>query len=173
MTRKNDIQQDPEMCSNIDQTGPLLKELVMNIINSAQRLFVCSALAASMVSGVHAATPAPENAAVYFVTPLDGDIVSSPVTVRFGLEGLGVAPAGVEREGTGHHHLLVDLDELPALDQPIPADKHHIHFGGGQTQTTLELAPGEHTLQLLVGDHMHVPHEPPVTSRKITITVVE
>lgn len=143
----------------------------MNKIKSAQRFFLCSVFAASMVSGVHAATPAPEGAAVYFVTPLDGDIVSSPVTVRFGLEGLGVAPAGVEREGTGHHHLLVDLDELPASGQPIPADERHIHFGGGQTQTTLELPPGEHTLQLLVGDYLHVPHEPPVTSEKITIMV--
>ncbi|MFO8142758.1 MAG: DUF4399 domain-containing protein [Marinobacter sp.] len=124
-----------------------------------------------MVSGVHAATPAPEGAAVYFVTPLDGHIVSSPLTVRFGLEGLGVAPAGVEREATGHHHLLVDVDDLPASDQPIPADERHIHFGGGQTQTTLELSPGEHTLQLLVGDHLHIPHEPPVMSEKITITV--
>lgn len=143
----------------------------MNIINSAQRFFVCSVFAASMVSVAHGATPAPEGAAVYFVTPMDGDIVSSPVTVRFGLEGLGVAPAGVEREGTGHHHLLVDVDELPALDEPVPADERHIHFGGGQTQTSVELSPGEHTLQLLVGDHQHIPHEPPVLSEKITITV--
>lgn len=143
----------------------------MNIINSAQRLLVCSVLAASMVSGANGATPAPEGAAVYFVTPLDGQIVSSPLTVRFGLEGLGVAPAGVEREGTGHHHLLVDVDELPPLDEPVPADDRHIHFGGGQTQTTVELSPGEHTLQLLVGDHLHIPHEPPVMSEKITVTV--
>ncbi|MEP1217441.1 MAG: DUF4399 domain-containing protein [Marinobacter sp.] len=143
----------------------------MNIVNSAQRLFVCSVFAASMVSVAHGATPAPEGAAVYFVTPMDGDIVSSPVTVRFGLEGLGVAPAGVEREGTGHHHLLVDVDELPAMDEPVPADERHIHFGGGQTQTSVELSPGEHTLQLLVGDHQHIPHEPPVLSEKITITV--
>nr|WP_250832622.1 DUF4399 domain-containing protein [Marinobacter sediminum] len=124
-----------------------------------------------MVAGAHGATPAPEGAAVYFVTPSDGQTVSTPVTVRFGLDGLGVAPAGVEREGTGHHHLLVDLDDLPALDQPIPADDHHVHFGGGQTQTTLDLAPGEHTLQLLMGDYQHMPHEPPVMSEKITITV--
>lgn len=143
----------------------------MNIINSAQRLFVCSVFAASMVAGVQGATPAPEGAAVYFVTPLDGDIVSSPVTVRFGLEGVGVAPAGVEREGTGHHHLLVDVDKLPAMDEPVPADERHIHFGGGQTQASVELSPGEHTLQLLVGDHLHIPHEPPVLSKKITITV--
>lgn len=108
---------------------------------------------------------------MYFVTPLDGQTVSSPLTVRFGLEGLGVAPAGVEREGTGHHHLLVDVDELPPLDEPVPADDRHIHFGGGQTQTTVELSPGEHTLQLLVGDHLHIPHEPPVMSEKITVTV--
>ena len=144
----------------------------MNIINNTQHFLFGSVLAAAMVSGVQAATPAPaEDAAVYFVTPMDGDFVSSPVAVRFGLEGLGVAPAGVERQGTGHHHLLVNLDQLPALDQPIPADDRHIHFGGGQTQTSLELPPGEHTLQLLVGDHLHVPHEPPITSEKITITV--
>jgi len=143
----------------------------MSMINSVQRIFLSSGLAAAMVAGAPAATPAPEGAAVYFVTPTDGQTVSSPVTVRFGLEGLGVAPAGVERERTGHHHLLVDVDEMPAMDQPVPADERHIHFGGGQTQTTLELSPGEHTLQLLVGDHMHVPHEPPVMSEKITITV--
>lgn len=143
----------------------------MSMINRAQGFFLSSVLAASLVSGVHAATPAPEGAAVYFVTPLDGQTVNSPVTVSFGLEGLGVAPAGVERERTGHHHLLVDVDDLPALDQPVPDDEHHIHFGGGQTQTTLKLSPGKHTLQLLVGDHLHVPHEPPVMSEKITITV--
>ncbi|MBO6849294.1 MAG: DUF4399 domain-containing protein [Marinobacter sp.] len=143
----------------------------MSMINNTQRFLLCSVLAASMVSAAHGATPAPEGAAVYFVSPMDGQTVSSPLTVRFGLEGLGVAPAGVERDSTGHHHLLVDVDDLPAMDQPVPADDRHIHFGGGQTQTTLELSPGEHTLQLLVGDHLHVPHEPPVMSEKITITV--
>lgn len=143
----------------------------MSMINSTQRLFLSSALAASMVAGVNAATPAPEGAAVYFVTPADGQTVSSPVTVRFGLDGMGVAPAGVEREGTGHHHLLVDVEELPSMEQPVPSDERHRHFGGGQTQTSLELSPGKHTLQLLVGDHQHVPHEPPVMSEKITITV--
>lgn len=143
----------------------------MNMIISTQRFSLGFILSASMVAGAYGATPAPEGASVYFVTPLDGDTISSPVTVRFGLEGLGVAPAGVEREKTGHHHLLVNVEELPAKDEPIPADDRHIHFGGGQTQTTLELEPGEHTLQLLVGDHLHVPHEPPVMSEKITITV--
>lgn len=108
---------------------------------------------------------------VYFIAPTDGATVKSPVTVKFGLEGMGVAPAGTERSNTGHHHLLIDLQETPNLDQPIAADKHHRHFGGGQTETTLELAPGQHTLQLLLGDAMHRPHNPPVLSDKITINV--
>jgi len=143
----------------------------MNTISTVQRFSLGFILAASTLAVAHAATPVPEGAAVYFVTPLDGQTVSFPVTVRFGLDGLGVAPAGMEREGTGHHHLLVDLDNPPAMDKSIPADDQHIHFGGGQTQASLELAPGEHTLQLLVGDHLHVPHEPPVMSQKITIMV--
>jgi len=118
-------------------------------------------------------TPAPAGAEVYFITPQDGATVSSPVTVRFGLKGMGVAPAGVEKEKTGHHHLLIDA-ETPsgdALNEPLPADDHHKHFGGGQTETTIELAPGTHTLQLLLGDWSHIPHNPPVMSPKITITV--
>ncbi len=117
-------------------------------------------------------TPAPEGAEVYFVQPEDGAEVKSPVTVVFGLKGMGVAPAGIDKEGTGHHHLIVDAP-LPPLDSGIPADDNHIHFGGGQTQTTVDLEPGEHTLQLLVGDKNHVPHDPPVASERITITVVE
>ena len=143
----------------------------MNTVNCTQRFSLGFILTALMVAGAHGATPAPEGAGVYFITPLDGQTVSSPVSVKFGMEGLGVAPAGVEREGTGHHHLLLDVKDVPAMDKPIPADEHHIHFGGGQTQTTLELAPGEHTLQLLVGDHQHIPHEPPVISEEITIMV--
>lgn len=112
----------------------------------------------------------PPGARLYFVTPVDGETVTSPVTVRFGLAGMGVAPSGVEREGTGHHHLLVDAP-LPPLDAPIPADGDHVHFGGGQTETTLELAPGTHSLQLILGDQNHVPHAPPVVSEPIRITV--
>jgi hypothetical protein len=118
-----------------------------------------------------AATPSPEGAEVYFVTPSDGETVTSPVTVRFGLSGMGVAPAGTDREHTGHHHLLIDLEELPPMDKPIPADDNHKHFGGGQTETVVELAPGKHTLQLLLGDMGHIPHDPPVMSEKITIEV--
>jgi hypothetical protein len=117
-----------------------------------------------------ARTPAPEGAEVYFISPRDGAVVSSPVLVQFGLKNMGVAPAGTQAEGTGHHHLIVDA-ELPPLDQPIPTDDHHRHFGKGQTEALIELPPGKHTLQLLLGDFAHVPHDPPVASERITITV--
>ena len=109
-------------------------------------------------------------AEAYIVAPRDGEAVSNPVTVVFGLRGIGVAPAGVMQEGTGHHHLLIDTG-LPDLDKPIPTDDQHRHFGGGQTEVTLELEPGTHTLQLLLGDYAHIPHTPPVVSAPITITV--
>ncbi|HEX2796268.1 MAG TPA: DUF4399 domain-containing protein [Immundisolibacter sp.] len=117
-----------------------------------------------------AATPAPPGAEVYFISPKDGETVSGPVTVRFGLKGMGVAPAGMQKDATGHHHLLIDAD-LPPLDQPVPTDDHHKHFGAGQTETVITLPPGKHTLQLLLGDFAHTPHEPPVMSPKITIEV--
>ena len=115
-------------------------------------------------------TPSPAGAEVYIIAPQDGATVKSPVTVRFGLKGMGVAPAGVAFENTGHHHLLVDTD-VPALDAPIPADASHVHFGKGQTETSIDLKPGKHTLQLLLGDQSHVPHDPAVMSKKITVTV--
>ena len=116
-----------------------------------------------------AGSPAPEGAKVYFISPQDGGIVTSPVTVRFGLAGMGVAPAGMAKKHTGHHHLLIDKDTLPAFDMPMGGDVKH--FGGGQTQTTLTLPKGKHTLQLIMGDHHHIPHKPAVVSKKITITV--
>lgn len=118
-------------------------------------------------------TSAPEDTRVYFIAPEDGATVTSPVTVRFGLEGMGVAPAGVDQDNTGHHHLLIDVDEsnMPALDMPLPTSDHVVHFGGGQTEVEIDLEPGEHSLQLLLGDHRHVPHDPAVMSEKITITV--
>jgi hypothetical protein len=117
-------------------------------------------------------TPAPEGGEVYIISPEDGATLESPVTVLFGLKGMGVAPAGVDKEGTGHHHLIVDAP-LPPMDQGIPADENYIHFGGGQTQATVELEPGEHTLQLIVGDLNHYPHEPAIVSEQITVTVAE
>ena len=123
-------------------------------------------------------TPAPEGASVYFANLEDGAVVSSPVTVVFGLKGMGVAPAGTEKENTGHHHLLLNRPPLgegeygaEELELSIPADENHKHFGGGQTEVTLDLPAGQHTLQLVLGDALHVPHDPPVTSDVITITV--
>ncbi len=116
-------------------------------------------------------TAAPAGAAVTILSPGNGAVVSNPFTVQFGLIGMGVAPAGVRHENTGHHHLLIDLDALPDFNAAIPADDNHRHFGGGQTQVTLDLAPGEHTLQLLLADWQHVPHDPPILSEEITITV--
>ena len=123
-------------------------------------------------------TPSAEGAKVYFATLEDGAKVTSPVTVVFGLSGMGIAPAGVEIENTGHHHLLVNRspfgeaeEDADSTEYGIPADESHIHFGKGQTETTLELAPGSHTLQLVLGDAFHVPHNPPVTSAPITIIV--
>jgi hypothetical protein len=128
-------------------------------------------LALMVMLGAQAQTPSAPDAAVYFITPGNGETVHNPVTVRFGLRGMGVAPAGVVQANTGHHHLLIDVTELPAPGQPVPADAQHRHFGAGQTETTLELAPGTHTLQLLLADHAHMPHQPPVVSQPITITV--
>ncbi len=115
-------------------------------------------------------TPAPDGAQVYLIAPADGASVASPVLVQFGLKGMGVAPAGMAAENTGHHHLLIDTG-LPALDQPVPADAQHVHFGKGQTETTIALSPGKHTLQLLLADQNHIPHVPAVFSKVITITV--
>ncbi len=111
------------------------------------------------------------NAKVYFIEPADGAVVGETFSVKFGLRGMGVAPAGIEREHTGHHHILIDLELLPDMTKPLPANDNINHFGGGQTETTLSLKPGTHTLQLLLGNHNHIPHDNPVLSEKITITV--
>lgn len=115
-------------------------------------------------------TAAPAKARVYFITPANGQTIKGPVTVRFGLENMGVAPAGTPVEGTGHHHLVIDAP-LPPLDKPLPMDDKHVHFGKGQTETVLKLAPGKHTLQLVLGDASHIPHQPAVVSERISITV--
>ena len=116
-------------------------------------------------------TPAPKDAYCYIGWPSNGETVHTRhIKVWFGTRNFGIAPAGVEKPNTGHHHLLIDVD-LPPLDQPIPNDKNHLHFGNGQTETYIDLAPGTHTLQLLMGDANHVPFDPPVMSKKITIHV--
>jgi Domain of unknown function (DUF4399) len=116
-------------------------------------------------------TPSPEGAGVHFVGLSDGARLPTKVTIRFGLRGMGVAPAGLERENSGHHHLLIDT-ELPPLDQPIPNDFNHLHFGAGQTEAEITLKPGTHTLQLLFGDKDHIPHNPPLMSPRIRVVVV-
>ena len=130
---------------------------------------ICSLLLATSSLALDRSA-SPEGAELYFVSPKNGETVTGPVTVIFGLKGMGVAPAGVEKENTGHHHLLINTG-LPALDLPVPSDDKHKHFGKGQTQTTIELPPGKHTLQLLLGNHLHVPHNPVVASEVIEITV--
>lgn len=136
------------------------------------KFIVNAALAVLVVSGSALAqgTPSPPNAIAYIGYPNDGQVVPAgkPFRVWFGLRNMGVAPKGVKFPNTGHHHLLIDTD-LPPMDQGIPNDRQHLHFGAGETETTLELPPGKHTLQLLMGDDMHMPHQPPVYSKKITI----
>lgn len=129
--------------------------------------------ALAMTGAVHAGeTPAPADAKVYFINLKDGDTVKSPVFMQFGLSGMGIAPAGTEKENTGHHHLVInETIEGEELEYGIPADEQHVHFGKGQTEATLDLPAGTHTLQLVLGDWSHVPHANPVMSDKITVTV--
>ena len=136
------------------------------------------ALSISTFGALAGETPSAPDAKVYFVNLKDGDVVKSPVTVIFGLSGMGVAPAGIEKENTGHHHLFVNRpplgegeDGADELIYNIPADENHIHFGGGQTETSLDLPAGSHTLQMVLGDMNHIPHDKPVVSEVITITV--
>lgn len=128
-------------------------------------LLISALLAVSPLTQAGADKPS-----AYIVSPVDGATVDSPVVVVFGLESFGVAPAGTVKENTGHHHLIIDAP-LPDLSQPIPANDNYRHFGGGQTQTAVELPPGTHTLQILLGDHAHFPHERPIYSEVISITV--
>ncbi|MEX2482786.1 MAG: DUF4399 domain-containing protein [Gammaproteobacteria bacterium] len=133
----------------------------------------CCLAACGAVAQAEGPPPAPTDAEVYFISPMNGEHVTSPVTVRFGLRGMGVAPAGVDMPDTGHHHLLVDADPLPDLSQALPASDEVVHFGKGQTETRLELPPGKHTLQLVMGNALHIPFAPPVMSGTIEITVVD
>jgi hypothetical protein len=132
---------------------------------SALALLAATAFAADRIA-------APAGAEVYFIAPQNGAKLHSPVTIKFGLKGLGIAPAGIKFDNTGHHHLLIDTDlsELK-LDAPMPATDKIVHFGKGQTETTLTLPPGKHTLQLVFADYLHQSFDPPLTSKKITITV--
>lgn len=119
----------------------------------------------------HHASKAAPDAKAYIISPANEAVVGKTFKVVFGLSGMGVSPAGIEKKHTGHHHLLINLDTLPDLSKPLPASDHVKHFGGGQTEATITLPPGQHTLQLLLGNYLHVPHDTPVISEKITITV--
>lgn len=132
---------------------------------------ITHSIAVLLSSFISAAALADEHEAIkaYIVSPANGETVSTTFKVIFGLSGMGVSPAGIKREKTGHHHLLIDMKSLPPLDQPLGAEVKH--FGGGQTETTLTLSPGQHTLQLILGDHLHRPHSPPVISDTVTIEV--
>jgi hypothetical protein len=126
-----------------------------------------------MSSTLYAHSP-PEHARVYFENLRDGDVISSPFLVKFGIKGFGITPAGTKgkiRHTAGHHHLLIDMENLPDLDEAIPRDEKHLHFDKGETEALLTLPTGQHTLQLLLGDEDHEPQDPPLYSKKITITV--
>ena len=142
----------------------------MNIFRLSSLVIPALALGAAAAFGADR-TPSPAGAEVYIVSPADGAKVKSPVTVVFGLKGMGIAPAGIKFDNTGHHHLLIDSEVPTDLSQPLPANEHSMHFGKGQTETSLTLTPGKHTLQLVLGDALHVPLDPAVISKKITVTV--
>src|SRR5208337_2700265 len=132
--------------------------------------FVFASCAYSQPAPTGGPTPSPPGAKVEFVDLKDGAVIGPKTTVHFGLHGMGIAPAGTKKANSGHHHLLIDTP-LPPLDRPIPNDESHLHFGGGQTEATVTLPNGRHTLQLLLGDAFHVPHEPPVYSNPIVVYV--
>ncbi|MBY0511722.1 MAG: DUF4399 domain-containing protein [Rhodospirillaceae bacterium] len=136
-----------------------------------RRILFAAAVIAFATPTFAADTPSAAGAKVYIIAPANGATVTGPVTVQFGLKGMGVAPAGVEMENTGHHHLIVDAATPPLTEYLPTGDAKVIHFGKGQTETELKLAPGQHTLQLVFADKDHKPHQPPVVSEKITITV--
>ena len=144
----------------------------------AASIFILGIVVCGIGAAIAGETPSAAGAEEYFVNLKDGDTVKSPFKVVFGLSGMGVAPAGTEAENTGHHHLFIDVPPLgqgeegaDELDANIPSDEHHMHFGKGQTETMLNLPAGKHTLQLVLGDKDHIPHNPPVASERITITV--
>jgi hypothetical protein len=143
---------------------------LLRLLTLSAALLVASSLAASLPAFAQGMA-APKDAALYFIWPLDGATLKGPFWCRFGLRNMGVTHAGDTFPNSGHHHLLIDVNEPLEPNEPIPQDKGHLHFGAGQTETRLELPPGKHTLQLVLGDAKHYPFNPPLVSRKITITV--
>ena len=139
-------------------------------VEAAQPATTAPAEAAPAPAPALARTASVEGAEVFFIAPADGATVSNPISIEFGIAGMDVVKAGNDQPNSGHHHLLIDTG-LPDLGLPIPAHEHHVHFGDGSTSTQISLPPGEHTLQMLLGDHTHIPHNPPLTSAQITIMV--
>ena len=139
------------------------------------RMFALTAalVLAATVAPAQDRAPSAAGAEAYIISPKDGAKVSSPFVVQFGLKGMGIAPAGVKFDNTGHHHLLIDTDAPTDLNAPLPASDKIVHFGKGQTETTVTLPPGKHTLLLVLGDYSHIPHNPAVVSKKITVTVTK
>ena len=150
----------------------------MSAYMSAYKSLLCTAallmaplLQAADGQKMQLVSKAPADAKVYIISPQDGDTLAQTFTVLFGLSGMGVTPAGIDKEGTGHHHLLINVEELPDMSKPLPSSENVIHFGGGQTETEVTLPPGKHTLQLVMGNYLHIPHKNPVLSEKITVVV--
>ena len=139
-------------------------------MKSAIAAAICALLLPATAIADSTASPSAPGAKVFIIEPKDGTTVTSPVTVKFGIEGMAIAPAGTDQPNSGHHHLIVDA-QPGDMSTAIPADENHKHFGKGQTETTVDLKPGTHTLHLVLGDKNHVPHTPPVVSSVITITV--
>jgi hypothetical protein len=158
--------------NHIPNTVPLVSQLIhVHVVDGAAPIAAAPAMTMPMpMSHSGGRHPSPPGAKVYFVYPIDHAYVTPTPVIRFGLVGMGVAPAGFEKLNTGHHHLLVDTD-LPPFDQPIPNDFNHLHFGAGQTEAKITLTPGPHKLQLLLGDENHIPHNPPIFSEPIQVTV--
>jgi len=125
-----------------------------------------------IISTIFATFSISANPKVYFINLEDGDRVESPFLIQFGLSGMGIAPAGTDRANTGHHHLLINVNEID-LSKPIPSSSNHIHFGGGQTESLVDLMPGDYSMQLVLGDMTHTPHNPPIISQRINITVID
>lgn len=153
-------------------------EQVLSMVVCLQRGFAIAVLCLTFVLGVlmppavaAELSPAPASATAYIISPSSGETVTSPFVVQFGLSGMGIAPAGIDRPNTGHHHLLIDVDELPSLTEPLQGSEQVLHYGAGQTETELSLTPGDHTLQLVLGNYSHIPHDNPVISEKVTVTV--
>lgn len=141
------------------------------VIASVGAIALVTAVSGGTAGAIAGDTPAPKDAKVYIIWPSEGTVIEGgKFWLRMGARGIGVAPAGVVKANTGHHHVIIN-SPLPPFDEDIPADNNHLHFGAGQSEARVELPPGTHTLQLLMGDHNHVPHDPPLMSRKITVIV--